>query len=267
MRTRGRCPIARRRSRWPAACGRRGRCRTPARPLCWACATPPARPPRTCSRCASGCRSRAPAAAPGTAASGARGEGRPAPRRGWGSRGRSRPLGGSDPWGTAGRGRPARSAARCRDAAAAAAAWEPRPGRCTSAAAGRSREARSWCPARCPPRVDLAGRKDTPVRQNGQVATMADLDELAMAMPETVKELSDDGGPSYLVHGKMFCFHRGRRPDAIDPDTGERMADVLMFRVAGLEEKELQLSDARDIYFTTPHFNGYPAVLVRIPDL
>jgi hypothetical protein len=105
------------------------------------------------------------------------------------------------------------------------------------------------------------------VRQNGRVTTMADLDELAMAMPETVKELSDDGRPSYLVHGKMFCFHRGRRPDAIDPDTGERMADVLMFRVAGLEEKELQLSDARGIYFTTPHFNGYPAVLVRIPDL
>jgi hypothetical protein len=99
------------------------------------------------------------------------------------------------------------------------------------------------------------------------MATMADLDELAMAMPQTVKELSDDGRPSYLVHGRMYCFHRGRRPDAIDPQTGERMADVLMFRVAGLEEKELLLSDARGMYFTTPHFNGYPAVLVRIPDL
>jgi hypothetical protein len=31
--------------------------------------------------------------------------------------------------------------------------------------------------------------------------------------------------------------------------------------------KELLLSDSRGVYFTTPHFDGYPAVLVRIPDL
>jgi hypothetical protein len=96
---------------------------------------------------------------------------------------------------------------------------------------------------------------------------MADLDELALALPEATKELSDDGRPSYIVHGKMFCFHRSRRPDAVDPDTGERMADVLMFRVADLDVKDLLLSDARGIYFTTPHFNGYPAILMRIPDL
>jgi hypothetical protein len=99
------------------------------------------------------------------------------------------------------------------------------------------------------------------------VATMKDLDELALAMPETSKEVSEDGRPSYLVHGKMFCFHRSRRPDAIDPDTGERLDDVLMFRVEGLDVKELILSDERAIFFATPHFNGYPAVLVRIPDL
>ena len=99
------------------------------------------------------------------------------------------------------------------------------------------------------------------------MASMADLDELAMAMPQTTREVSDDGRPSYLVHGKMYCFHRSRRPDAVDPETGERMADVLMFRVADLGVKELILSDARGIFFTTPHFNGYPAVLMRIPDL
>jgi hypothetical protein len=96
---------------------------------------------------------------------------------------------------------------------------------------------------------------------------MADLDELAMAMPETTKAVSDDGRPSYHVHGKMYCFHRGQRPDAVDSVTGERMKDVLMFRVADLDVKELILSDDRGIYFTTPHFRGYPAVLMRIPDL
>jgi hypothetical protein len=99
------------------------------------------------------------------------------------------------------------------------------------------------------------------------MATMADLDKLATAMPQTTKEVSDDGRPSYLVHGKMYCFHRGRRPDAIDPDSGERMADVLMFRVADEGVKELFLSDGRGVFFTTPHFNGYPAILMRIPGL
>jgi len=95
---------------------------------------------------------------------------------------------------------------------------------------------------------------------------MDDLDELALALPQATKELSDDGRPVYKVHGKLFCFHRGRRPDAVD-EHGQRLDDVLMFRVADLDVKELLLSDSRGIYFTTPHFKGYAAVLVRIPDL
>jgi len=96
---------------------------------------------------------------------------------------------------------------------------------------------------------------------------MADLDRLALAMPATTKELSDEGRPSYLVHGKRFCIHRSRRPDAVDAESGERLDDVLMFRVADLGVKELMLADARSVFFTTPHFDGYPAVLVRIPRL
>jgi hypothetical protein len=96
---------------------------------------------------------------------------------------------------------------------------------------------------------------------------MRDLDRLALAMPEATKEVSADGRPSYLVRGKVFCFHRGRRPDAVDPETGERLEDVLMFRVDGADAKELVLADPSGIFFTTPHFDGYPAVLIRIPDL
>jgi hypothetical protein len=96
---------------------------------------------------------------------------------------------------------------------------------------------------------------------------MTDLDELALALPQTTKEFSDDARPSFLVHGKLFCCHRGRRRDAIDATTGERLDDVLMFRVADLGVKELMLADERGIFFTTPHFDGYAAVLLRIPDL
>jgi hypothetical protein len=96
---------------------------------------------------------------------------------------------------------------------------------------------------------------------------MRDLDQLALALPQATKAVSDDGRPAYYVHGKLFCFHRGRRPDALDAETGERLADVLMFRVADLGLKELMLADERGVFFTTPHFDGYPAVLMRIPDL
>ena len=99
------------------------------------------------------------------------------------------------------------------------------------------------------------------------MATMSDLDELALAMPQTTKKVSDDGRPSYLVHGKFFCFHRRPRPDAIDPETGERLEDVLVFRVEDLDVKDLLLSDSRGIFFTTPHWDGYKAVLMRIPSL
>jgi hypothetical protein len=96
---------------------------------------------------------------------------------------------------------------------------------------------------------------------------MADLDELALALPQTTKQLSEDTRPEYRVHGKLFCCQRGRRKDALDPETGERLDDVLMFRVADLGVKELMLGDERGLFFTTDHFDGYPAVLLRIPSL
>jgi hypothetical protein len=99
------------------------------------------------------------------------------------------------------------------------------------------------------------------------MATMRDLDRLTLAMPLATKEVSEDGRPTYAVNGKYFCFHRSRRKDAVDPETGERLDDVLVFRVDGQESKELVLADPRGIFFTTPHWNGYPGVLIRIPDL
>ena len=95
---------------------------------------------------------------------------------------------------------------------------------------------------------------------------MKDLDKLALAMPQATKSVSE-GRPTYSVHDKFFCFHRSRRPDAVDPETGEPLDDVLVFRVADAGEKEAILRDDRGIFFTTPHWNGYSAVLIRIPDL
>jgi hypothetical protein len=95
---------------------------------------------------------------------------------------------------------------------------------------------------------------------------MADLDKLALSLPQTTKDVSDEGRPTYLVHGKWFCFHRRPRPDAVDAE-GKRLEDVLVFRVDDLDVKDMVLADPRGLFFTTPHWNGFAAVLMRIPDL
>jgi hypothetical protein len=90
--------------------------------------------------------------------------------------------------------------------------------------------------------------------------TMRDVERLALDLPETSKELGPDGRPSYLVNGKRFVFHRKPRKDA-------PFDDVLVFHVDGAEAKELMLADPRGVFFTTPHWNGYSAVLMHIPAL
>ena len=95
---------------------------------------------------------------------------------------------------------------------------------------------------------------------------MEDLDKLALALPEAEKGI-EEGRPSYHVGGKYFCFHRRARRDAVDADSGERLTDVLVFRVADQDMKDFVLADDRGVWFTTPHWNGYPAVLTRIASL
>jgi hypothetical protein len=95
---------------------------------------------------------------------------------------------------------------------------------------------------------------------------MQDLDALAMAMPLTTCTRSPDDRPSYHVNAKLYLCHRSDRPDAVDA-RGRRLDDVLMFRVADLGVKEALLADASAPFFTTPHFDGYPAILLRIPQL
>ena len=99
------------------------------------------------------------------------------------------------------------------------------------------------------------------------MATLRDVEKLALALPQTVRGEDEEGRPSYSVNGKVICWHRSPRPDALDADTGERLTDVFVFRTTDLDVKEMTLSDDRGIFFTTPHWNGYPAVLIRIPNL
>jgi hypothetical protein len=81
-------------------------------------------------------------------------------------------------------------------------------------------------------------------------------------MPDVVRGGEDDL-PSYAVDGKTFLFHREPRKDAVDPETGERYDDVIAFWVADLDTKDALVSDEGTPWFTTPHWNGYRAVLLR----
>jgi hypothetical protein len=94
-------------------------------------------------------------------------------------------------------------------------------------------------------------------------ATVDDVHEIALAMPYVTVENGSSGNPVYQVGGKSFIFFRTPRPDAFDPDTGERYRDVIVFWVPSEEDKLALVQDESSPFFTTPHFNGHLSVLLR----
>ena len=82
-------------------------------------------------------------------------------------------------------------------------------------------------------------------------------------MPHVTIEHGHGGNPVYQVGGKSFIFFRNPRPDAVDPDTGERYNDVIVLWVESEEEKEALVRDPESPFFTTAHFKGHLSVLLR----
>jgi hypothetical protein len=94
-------------------------------------------------------------------------------------------------------------------------------------------------------------------------ASVADLRALAGSMPGVRVQQGPKGNDIYQVSGRSFVFFRTPRPDAFDPDTGERYDDVVMLWVESEIEKEALVADPATPFFTTSHFEGHPSVLVR----
>jgi hypothetical protein len=90
-----------------------------------------------------------------------------------------------------------------------------------------------------------------------------DVHELALAMPHVTVEHGGSGNPVYQVNRKSFIFFRTPRPDAVDPETGERYRDVIVFWVGSEADKQALVQDESSPFFTTPHFDGHPSVLLR----
>jgi hypothetical protein len=99
------------------------------------------------------------------------------------------------------------------------------------------------------------------------VATWDDVRRAALALPG-VTEQEGRGLPSWRVADKLFVWDRPLRKsdlEALGPDAPD--GPILGARVADLGVKEALLADDAAVYFTTPHFNGYPAILVRLEQI
>ena len=94
-------------------------------------------------------------------------------------------------------------------------------------------------------------------------ARIEDVHELALGMPHVTVYPGTTENLVYQVGGKSFVFFRNARPDAVDPGTGERYDDVIVFWVASESEKQALVQDESSPFFTTSHFNGHLSVLLR----
>jgi len=96
------------------------------------------------------------------------------------------------------------------------------------------------------------------------VADFDDVRRIALSLPET-GERPQWGNMSWRVRDKAFVWERPLRQSDLRA-LGDAAPDgpILGVRVEHLIAKEALLADDPDVYFTTPHFDDYPAVLVRL---
>lgn len=96
------------------------------------------------------------------------------------------------------------------------------------------------------------------------MATLEDARRIALSLPATSEKVSW-GSLHWRVRDKGFAWERPLRKTDLaalgdDAPTGE----ILGVRVADLGEKDALVAAEPDVFFTIPHFDGWPAVLVRL---
>lgn len=94
------------------------------------------------------------------------------------------------------------------------------------------------------------------------MATFEDVKRLVADLPE-VEESTSYGTPSLKVRGKGFCRMWGAREHDRD---GVQDTEVLVV-FCDLDEKEALIDSARDVLFSTPHYEGYGAMLIRLNEV
>jgi len=96
------------------------------------------------------------------------------------------------------------------------------------------------------------------------MSTWEDVRRIALALPETSERTSRELC-QWRVKDKLFVWERPLRRGEIEA-LGDDAPDgaILGARVEHLGAKEALLADDPHSFFTTPHFDGYPAILVRL---
>ncbi len=96
------------------------------------------------------------------------------------------------------------------------------------------------------------------------MATWDDVHGIALDLPETTEGMSH-GHRFWRVKDKGFVWERPLRKSDLEA-LGDSAPDgpILGARVEHLVAKEALLADDPNVFFTTPHFDGYPAVLVQL---
>lgn len=100
------------------------------------------------------------------------------------------------------------------------------------------------------------------------MAVLEDVRRLALALPETTERRSKAGVAGWDVKGKGFVWERPlRRADLQALGAAAPAGAVLGASVPDLGAKQALITDAPGVFFTTPHFDGYAAVLVRLDQI
>jgi hypothetical protein len=99
------------------------------------------------------------------------------------------------------------------------------------------------------------------------MATWDDVARIALDLPDTTEEQAW-GNRHWKVRGKGFVWERPlRQSDLKALGDAAPEGPILGARVEHLIAKEALLQDPSGVFFTTPHFDGYPAVLVLLDEI
>lgn len=105
-----------------------------------------------------------------------------------------------------------------------------------------------------------------PCKESSVMATQSDVRKIALSFPDTVE---GDGHFSFSVlNGKKYKGFAWVWMERVDPRKARvPCPDVLAVRVANLDTKEILLMADERKFFTEKHYNGFPAVLVRLKEI